>query len=97
MDGGVRSPRPTEQHEGGGDKTAGGEEPRPYTLQKALTTNEKSSAGGRCSFIQRMAYTYRWVVTSNTPRVVIRRLGITGSAMKLSVMKGSMPLDTPSL
>ena len=41
-------------------------------------------------------YTYRWVVTSNTPRVVMRRLGITGSAMKLSVMNGSMPLDTPS-
>ena len=41
-------------------------------------------------------YTYRWVVTSNTPRVVMRRLGITGSAMKLSVMNGSMPVDTPS-
>ena len=41
-------------------------------------------------------YTYRCVVTSNTPRVVMRRLGITGSAMKLSVMNGSMPVDTPS-
>ena len=43
-----------------------------------------------------VAYTYRWVVTSNTPRVVIRRLGITGRAIKLRVMKGSMPSDTPS-
>ncbi|CAN4024627.1 hypothetical protein NOIMNB_NOIMNB_04525, partial [Dysosmobacter welbionis] len=30
------------------------------------------------------------------PRVVIRREGITGRAMKLRVMKGSMPGLTPS-
>ena len=41
-------------------------------------------------------HTYRWEGTSNTPRVVMRRLGITGSAIKLRVMNGSMPSDTPS-
>ena len=41
-------------------------------------------------------YTYRWEPTSNTPRVVMRSVGITGSAMKLRVMNGSMPSDTPS-
>ena len=70
---------------------------RPYGAFMGAAANEKSSAGGRCSSAYRMAYTYRWVVTSNTPRVVMRRLGITGRAMKLSVMNGSMPLDTPSL
>ena len=41
-------------------------------------------------------YTYRWEPTSNTPRVVMRSVGITGSAMKLRVINGSMPSDTPS-
>ena len=40
-------------------------------------------------------YTYLCVFTSNTPRVVMRRLGITGSAMKLSVMNGSIARFTP--
>ena len=61
-------------------------------LQNSITTGTACSPSlSLCVF-----YTYRCVVTSNTPRVVMRRLGITGSAMKLSVMNGSMPVDTPS-
>ena len=61
-------------------------------LQNSITTGTAFSPSLTvCAF-----YTYRCVVTSNTPRVVMRRLGITGSAMKLSVMNGSMPVDTPS-
>ena len=61
-------------------------------LQNSIATGTAFSPSlSLCVF-----YTYRCVVTSNTPRVVMRRLGITGSAMKLSVMNGSMPVDTPS-
>ena len=42
-------------------------------------------------------YTYCWVLTSMTPRVVIRRVGITGRAMKLRVINGSIPGLTPRL
>ena len=61
-------------------------------LQNSITTGTAFSP----SLSVCVYYTYRCVVTSNTPRVVMRRLGITGSAMKLSVMNGSMPVDTPS-
>ena len=62
------------------------------SLQNSITTGTAFSP----SLTVCVYYTYRCVVTSNTPRVVMRRLGITGSAMKLSVMNGSMPVDTPS-
>ena len=42
-------------------------------------------------------YTYCWVLTSTTPRVVMRRVGITGRARKLSVIKGSIPGLMPRL
>ena len=58
---------------------------------------QKENSGSRSPFAYAFFfYTYRWEPTSNTPRVVMRRLGITGSAMKLRVMNGSMPSDTPS-
>lgn len=41
------------------------------------------------------AHTYCWVFTSTTPRVVRRRVGITGRLMKDSVMNGSMSVPTP--
>ena len=61
-----------------------------------LQNNTKTGTAFSPSLSVCVFYTYRCVVTSNTPRVVMRRLGITGSAMKLSVMNGSMPVDTPS-
>ena len=64
--------------------------------RRPLQNNTKTGTAFSPSLTVCAFYTYRWVVTSNTPRVVMRRLGITGSAMKLSVMNGSMPVDTPS-
>ena len=64
--------------------------------RRPLQNNTKTGAAFSPSLSLCVFYTYRCVVTSNTPRVVMRRLGITGSAMKLSVMNGSMPVDTPS-
>ena len=45
--------------------------------------------------MEMFAQMYCCVFTSMTPRVVMRSVGMTGSAMKLSVMKGSMPRLTP--
>ena len=64
--------------------------------RRPLQNNTKTGTAFSPSLSVCAFYTYRCVVTSNTPRVVMRRLGITGSAMKLSVMNGSMPVDTPS-
>ena len=64
--------------------------------RRSLQNNTKTGTAFSPSLSLCVFYTYRCVVTSNTPRVVMRRLGITGSAMKLSVMNGSMPVDTPS-
>ena len=64
--------------------------------RRPLQNSTKTGTAGSPSLTVCAFYTYRWVVTSNTPRVVMRRLGITGSAMKLNVMNGSMPVDTPS-
>ena len=64
--------------------------------RRPLQNNTKTGTACSPSLTVCVFYTYRCVVTSNTPRVVMRRLGITGSAMKLSVMNGSMPVDTPS-
>ena len=86
--GGARGPRPTGRYVETRETGRRGRRP----LQNSITTGTAFSPSLTvCAF-----YTYRWVVTSNTPRVVMRRLGITGSAMKLSVMNGSMPVDTPS-
>ena len=58
---------------------------------------QKENGGNRSPFAYAFFfYTYRWERTSNTPRVVMRSVGIAGSAMKLRVMNGSMPSDTPS-
>ena len=40
-------------------------------------------------------YTYCWVNTSTTPRVVSRRVGITGKLMKDRVIKGSICREIP--
>ena len=86
--GGARGPRPTGRYVEPRETGRRGRRP----LQNSITTGTAFSPSLTvCAF-----YTYRCVVTSNTPRVVMRRLGITGSAMKLSVMNGSMPVDTPS-
>ena len=86
--GGARGPRPTGRYV----------EPRETGRRgrRPLQNNTKTGTAFSPSLTVCVFYTYRWVVTSNTPRVVMRRLGITGSAMKLSVMNGSMPVDTPS-
>ena len=42
-------------------------------------------------------YKYCCVFTSMIPRVVSLSSGMTGSDMKLRVMNGSMPWETPSL
>ena len=86
--GGARGPRPTGRYVEPRETGRRGRR----SLQNSITTGTAFSPSlSVCVF-----YTYRCVVTSNTPRVVMRRLGITGSAMKLSVMNGSMPVDTPS-
>ncbi len=98
--GGAHGPRPTGRYVE--PRETGRRTPRAFvplrstagrrSLQNSITTGTAFSPSlSVCVF-----YTYRCVVTSNTPRVVMRRLGITGSAMKLSVMNGSMPVDTPS-
>ena len=85
--GGAHGPRPTGRYV----------EPRETGRRGRRPLQNNTTTGTACSPpLLRVCYTYRWVVTSNTPRVVMRRLGITGSAMKLSVMNGSMPVDTPS-
>ena len=86
--GGARGPHPTGRYV----------EPRETGRRghRPLQNNTKTGTACSPSLSVCAFYTYRWVVTSNTPRVVMRRLGITGSAMKLSVMNGSMPVDTPS-
>ena len=86
--GGAHGPRPTGRYVAPRDTGRRGRRP----LQNSITTGTAFSP----SLFLCVFYTYRCVVTSNTPRVVMRRLGITGSAMKLSVMNGSMPVDTPS-
>ena len=47
--------------------------------------------------MEMFAQMYCCVFTSMMPRVVMRSVGMTGRAMKLSVMNGSMPSLTPSL
>ena len=86
--GGAHGPRPTGRYV----------EPRETGCRghRPLQNNTKTGTAFSPSLSVYAFYTYRCVVTSNTPRVVMRRLGITGSAMKLSVMNGSMPVDTPS-
>ena len=85
--GGAHGPRPTGRYV----------EPRETGRRGHRPLQNNTKTGTACSPpLLRAFYTYRCVVTSNTPRVVMRRLGITGSAMKLSVMNGSMPVDTPS-
>ena len=86
--GGARGPRPTGRYVEPRETGRRGCRPLQNNIQTGTACSPSLSL---CAF-----YTYRWVVTSNTPRVVMRRLGITGSAMKLSVMNGSMPVDTPS-
>ena len=86
--GGARGPRPTGRYVEPRETGRRGHR----SLQNSITTGTAFSP----SLTVCVFYTYRCVVTSNTPRVVMRRLGITGSAMKLSVMNGSMPVDTPN-
>ena len=98
--GGAHGPRPTGRYVE--PRETGRRTPRAFVplrstagrrpLQNSITTGTAFSP----SLTVCVFYTYRCVVTSNTPRVVMRRLGITGSAMKLSVMNGSMPVDTPN-
>ena len=47
--------------------------------------------------VQLYDYKYCCVFTSMMPRVVSLNSGMTGSDMKLKVMKGSIPWETPSL
>ena len=51
---------------------------------------------GGCAAVRRVLFqTYFCVTVSNTPRVVRRSVGMTGSAMNESVMNGSTPRLTP--
>ena len=51
---------------------------------------------GSCAAVRRVLFqTYFCVTVSNTPRVVRRSVGMTGSAMNESVMNGSTPRLTP--